>query len=154
MGTIILSGYDIMDVTFAHAMQALALVIVVWEVVKKLKEIKKDSDADHKRKQSWDYAAKVIAEKEKVWDDAVGDIRGERDYIIQRYDGRLDGLHKQIEDNHIDTESKIQEIRADVMILAEAIRAVLEGQIEQGCNGPVKDAKEKLDHYLIESLGR
>ena len=154
MGTIILSGYDIMDVTFAHAMQALALVIVVWEVVKKLKEIKKDSDADHKRKQSWDYAAKVIAEKEKVWDDAVGDIRGERDYIIQRYDGRLDGLDKQIEDNHIDTESKIQEIRADVMILAEAIRAVLEGQIEQGCNGPVKDAKEKLDHYLIESLGR
>ena len=151
---IILSGYNIMDVTFAHAMQALALIIVAWEAFKKLREIKHDSDADHQRKEEWDHAAKVIKEKEKVWDDAVADIRGEREFILRRYDGRLDGIHKQIEDNHLDTEAKIQEIRADVMILAEAIRAVLEGQIEQGCNGPVKEAKEKLDHYLIESLGR
>jgi hypothetical protein len=57
-------------------------------------------------------------------------------------------------DNHTDTEAKIQEVRADVIILAESIRAVLEGLIEQGCNGPVKEAKEKLDHYLISSLGR
>ena len=151
---IILVGYDIMDVTFAHFMQALALVIVVYEVWKKLRDIKKESDEDHKRKESWDKAAKVIEEKEKVWDDAVADIRGERKFIIERYDNKLAEIRSEIDDNHTDTEAKLQEVRADISILAEAIRAVLEGQIEQGCNGPVKAAKEKLDHYLIESLGR
>ena len=162
---ILLSSYDLMNVTFAHVLQAIALVIIVWEAWKKIKEIKKESDADHKRKESWDHAAKVIEEKEKVWDDAVSDIRGERKLIVERYDARLDDLEKQIkenhselerriDDNHSDTEAKIQEVRADVMILTEAIRAVLEGQIEQGCNGPVKEAKNRLDTYLVESLGR
>ena len=144
---IILAGYDIMEVTFAHAMQALALIIVVWEVWKKLKEMKTESDAEHRRKESWDKAAKAIEEKEKIWDDAVADIRGERKFVIDRYDTKL--LEMQT-----DTDAKLQEIRSDIAILAEAIRAILEGQIEQGCNGPVKQAKEKLDHYLIESLGR
>ena len=145
---ILLSGaYNIMDITFAHAMQAIALVIVVYEVYKKLKEMKKESDEDRDRKKSWDNAAKVISEKEKIWDDAVADIRGERKFIVDRYDTKLQEMQT-------DTDAKLQEVRSDIAILAEAIRAVLEGQIEQGCNGPVKQAKEKLDHYLIESLGR
>lgn len=133
---ILLSGYDILDLTFRHIFEAFAVLIVLWEIFKKLKEIKKTSDDEHAKREQWDKAANTIKEKEEVWDNAVADIKGEREFMMRRYDSRL------------------QEIRTDVMILAEAIRAVLEGQIEQGCDGPVKAAKEKLDHYLIESLGR
>lgn len=151
---ILLSGFDLMDITFNHFMQALAILIILWEVWKKLKEMKKESDAEHERKESWDKAAKVIQEKEKIWDDAVADIHGERKFIVDRYDIKLAEIEQKIEENQTDTEAKLQEVRADVMVLAESIRAVLEGLIEQGCNGPVKQAKERLDHYLIESLGR
>ena len=155
MDIIVLStASDIVELTFSHLMQTLAVVIILWEVWKKVKEIKTESDAEHKRRESWDKAAKVIEEKEAVWDDAVADIKGERKFIVDRYDTKLAEIEKQIEENHTDTDAKIQEVRADVMVLAESIRAVLEGLIEQGCNGPVKAAKDKLDHYLIESLGR
>lgn len=155
MDFIILSTYsDIIDLTWGHLMQFLAVGIIIWEVWKKIKEIKKESDADCERKKKWDNAANVIDERQKIWDEAVVDIHGERKFIVDRYDTKLAELREEIEENHSDTEAKIQEVRADVMVLAESIRAVLEGLIEQGCNGPVKAAKEKLDHYLIESLGR
>lgn len=140
---ILLSGYDILDLTFMHIVEAFAVLIVLWEIFKKLKEIKKESDEEHKRRESWDEAAKTVKEKKEVWDNAVADVKGEREFMMRRYDSRLDEVQIQI-----------KEVRTDVIILAEAIRAVLEGQIEQGCDGPVKAAKEKLDHYLIESLGR
>lgn len=151
---ILLSGYDILDLTFRHIFEAFAVLIVLWEIFKKLKEIKKTSDDEHAKRELWDKAANTIKEKEEVWDNTVADIKGEREFMMRRYDSRLDELELQIKENHVTSEAKMQEIRTDVMILAEAIRAVLEGQIEQGCDGPVKAAKEKLDHYLIESLGR
>jgi len=145
---------DLTNVSFAMFLQAVAVIIVVYAAYKKIREILNDFNIDHERKKKWDITADIVREKEKVWDDAVADIRGERDYILKRYDTRLDELEKRMEDNHADTEAKIQEVRADVIVLAESIRAVLEGQIAQGCNGPVKEAKDKLDHYLISSLGR
>ena len=145
---------DITELTPMMIFQAVAVFIVLYTVYKKLKEIINDFNTDHERKIKWDKTAEVVRTKEKIWDDAVADIRGERKEIVERYDGRLNKLENKIDDNHTDTEAKIQEVRADVMVLAESIRAVLEGQIEQGCNGPVKTAKERLDHYLIESLGR
>lgn len=152
---ILLSTYsEILDLSFSYILQALAVLIVIWEIWKKIKEMKKESDDEYARKESWDKAAQAIKEKEKIWDEAVADIHGERKFIVDRYDTKLKEIEHKIEDNHTDTDAKIQEVRADVMVLAESIRAVLEGLIEQGCNGPVKAAKEKLDHYLIESLGR
>ena len=151
---LILSGIDLTDLSPSLIFEAFAVIIVIYAVYKKLKELIDDLNADHERKIRWDKTADILKEKEKVWDDAVGDIRGERQEIVKRYDGRLDELEQRITNNHMDTEAKIQEVRADVMILAESIRAVLQGQIEQGCDGPVKEAKERLDHYLIESLGR
>lgn len=151
---IILSGWDLTEISFGMVLQAVAVFIVIYAAYKKLKEMLNDFNIDHERKKKWDITAEVVKEKEPIWDDAVADIRGERKYIIDYYDDKLDEIRKEITDNHTEDTAKIQEVRSDVFILTESVRAVLEGLIEQGCNGPVKEAKEKLDHYLISSLGR
>lgn len=150
----ILLSLDLTDVSFGMLLQVVAVIIIFYTAWKKIKELINDFNVDHERKKKWDDTAKKMEEKSPIWDDAVADIRGERKFIIDRYDSQLADIKREITDNHCDTEAKIQEVRSDVIILAESIRAVLEGLIEQGCNGPVKEAKEKLDHYLISSLGR
>jgi hypothetical protein len=150
----ILLAIDLMDVTFQDIIFAFAVLIVLYTVYKKVKEIVNDFNTDYAKKKRWDKTADIVQEKEPIWDDAVADVKGEREGIVKWCNGRLDEIQKEMADNHTDTEAKIQEVRADVIILAESIRAVLEGLIEQGCNGPVKEAKDKLDHYLISSLGR
>jgi len=150
----ILLAVDLTDLTFRDIIFAFAVIIVLYTAYKKIKEIINDFNTDYAKKKRWDKTADIVQEKEPVWDDAVADVKGEREYIVRWCNGRLDEIQKEITDNHTEDTAKIQEVRADVMILAESIRAVLEGLIEQGCNGPVKEAKEKLDHYLISSLGR
>ena len=59
---------DYASLTFDIVIKALAVLIIIYEVFKKIMEIKRDSDKDHERKQGWDYAAKVIKEKEDKWD--------------------------------------------------------------------------------------
>jgi len=157
MGTvlhcIILSGYDIIDVTFSHIIQAIALIVVVYEIYKKFREIKRDSDKEHERKLQWDYAAKIIKEKEKEWDDGLSDVENVRNQIVKRYDERLDelktDLETKIDDNYTDTNAKVQEIQSEVFILTECMRAVLDGLHQQGCNGEVTKTRERLDSYLV-----
>ena len=150
----ILLAIDLTDVTFQDIIFAFAVLIVLYTAYKKIKEILNDFNTDYAKKKRWDKTADIVQEKEPVWDDAVANVYAEREHIVKWCNNRLDEIQKEMADNHTDTEAKIQEVRADVIILAESIRAVLEGLIEQGCNGPVKEAKEKLDHYLISSLGR
>ena len=51
-------------------------------------------------------------------------------------------------ENYAQTEAKIQELNACNMLLTKSIRAILAGQIEQGLNGPVKEAKKALDEFI------
>ena len=66
----ILANMDLLNITFAYVIQAIAVVIILWEAGKKIMEIKEKSDLDHDRKQRWDKAADIVEKKEKVWDDA------------------------------------------------------------------------------------
>lgn len=145
---------DILDLTFNHLTQALAIIIVLWFVVKNFREMKEASDKDMKRKEGWDKAAKVIEEKEKLWDEGLEDVYEERKQIVERYDGRLNEIEGRIEDNHIDTEAKFQEVKAELLILTECMRAVLDGLYQQGCNGKVTEARQKLDEHLVTLVGK
>lgn len=145
---------DILDLTFNHLTQALAIIIVLWFVVKNFREMKEASDKDMKRKEGWDKAAKVIEEKEKLWDEGLEDVYEERKQIVERYDGRLDEIEGRIEDNHTDTEAKFQEVKAELLILTECMRAVLDGLYQQGCNGKVTEARQKLDEHLVTLVGK
>lgn len=108
----------------------------IWGFVKVVNEVIKAITARHDREQKWDDYEKNLQE--------------ERDKIYEKYDSRLEEVEKKLEDNHTDTEAKIQEIRAELYLQTECMRAVLEGLQQLNCNGPVSEAKKKLDAHLLE----
>lgn len=89
-------------------------------------------------------------DKEQKWDEMVKNVQEERDKIYERYDAKLADMDKRIDDTHLDTEAKLQEVRAELYILTDCMAAVLDGLHQQGCNGKVTQASEKLDEYLNE----
>ena len=44
----------------------------------------------------------------------------------------------------------IKEMMAEQSLICYGLRGALQGLIEQGCNGPCKDALEKLNKHLIQ----
>lgn len=162
---VLLSGLDIVDITFDHIVKFLAVGIVIWFIVKNVLEMRKAAKEQIVREESWDYAAKTIKEKEKEWNDGLADVRGERKIITDRYDDRLDELEEKVDkgynqlldnvkDNATDTEAKFQEVKAELLILTECMRAVLDGLYQQGCNGKVTEARQKLDEHLVTLVGK
>ena len=145
-----------MDIT--SYLQALittgGLIMGVWGFVKVVKDIKKNNDEEHDRRQRWDNAAKVIEENKDKWDKGLDDVYEERKKIVEKYDARLDELEQTIDKNHNETEAKIQEVQAEILILTECMRAVLDGLHQQGCNGRVTEASAKLDNYLVGLIGK
>lgn len=143
---------EVVDFTFKYFTQALAVVFLCWEVYKHFKAIKAESDEEHTRRQGWDYAAKVIKEKEKKWDEGLADIYEERGRIVERFDTKLADLEDKIAMMQTDNEAKIQELKADVIIVLKGQKACLDGLVEQGCNGPVKEARDDLDDFLVNKV--
>ena len=141
---------DILDLTFNHLTQALAIIIVLWFVVKNFREMKEASDKDMKRKEGWDKAAKVIEEKEKLWDEGLEDVYNERKQIVERYDGRLNEIEGRIEDSHTETEAKIQELINEAMESEEVQNK--RAAAEEGANAVIA-LKTSLDKYNAFYLG-
>lgn len=69
--------------------------------------------------------------------------------MTERYDKAIAGLNAKIDENQIDVEAKIQEVRAEQEILTECMYATLDGLHQLGCNGKVTEARSMLDQYLI-----
>ena len=88
-------------------------------------------------------------DKEVAWDKTKEDLMKGRQEIIDRYDKKLAEMEETINDNHADTEAKIQELKADMFILTRSVSAILDGLKQQGCNGSVTKAKEDLDQFLM-----
>lgn len=123
------------QITFNALMQLCGLIAVIWGFYKVIMEIAKAITTRHDREKKWDETAKEIQE--------------ERVKIVERYDGKLEELEQTINDNHCDTEAKIQELKADMFILTRSVSAILDGLKQQGCNGAVTKAKEDLDAFLM-----
>jgi len=115
--------------------QAGAALIALWGFYKAIMEIIKSITERHDR--------------EKAWDKAVSDIQEERQKIVERYDKKLMEIEGQINDSHSDTEAKIQELKAEMLILTKSVAAILDGLKQQGCNGEVTKTKEALDAFLM-----
>jgi len=79
----------------------------------------------------------------------IKNIQDERDKISEKYDNELSEMRNQINENHADTEAKLQELVAMVMILTKGQVAALDGLKQQGCNGKVTQAKQELDEFLM-----
>lgn len=136
--------------TYIQALITSAGVIMgVWGFVKVLKQMKQDSDKEHERRMSWDKAAKVIEEKADIWDKGLADVYDEREKIVKQFNNRLDEVDNKIDENHTDEEAKIQELRAEMLMLTKCMSAVLDGLKQLNCNGAVSEAKKNLDEFLM-----
>ena len=111
------------------------VVIGIWEFIKKGMEMIKTITTQHDRVKKWDEAAEYISKS--------------REEIVKRYDEKLAELEIKIDENHCDTEAKVQELKAEMFILTKSVNAVLDGLIQQGCNGHVTAAKKELDEFLM-----
>ena len=89
-------------------------------------------------------------DKEQAWTKATEDLEKTRKDITEKYDSRLDELENLINDNHTDTEARMQDIKASVMLLTSSVLAILDGLKQQGCNGKVTEAKDSLEKYLMD----
>lgn len=48
-------------------------------------------------------------------------------------------------------DTDIKEMRHELTVICYGLRGALQGLIESGCNGPCKDALQKLDKHLNQS---
>lgn len=141
---------DIADLTFRYFLEGIAVLIILFEFYKKIKELRKESKEVNEWEMRVRKAVETVETKEKEWDEALAGVKETRAILSKEFNKRLDEIESRIEDNHTDTEAKIQEIRAEQMFQMELFKAVLDGLSQLGSNGPVTDMKEKLDRYLIE----
>lgn len=121
-------------ITLSTLIQMGVIIMGLWGFFKVVKEFIKDITARHDREQKWD--------------EMVQDVQDERDKIYERYDSKLAEMESKIDDNHSDTEAKLQEVRAELLIITDCMAAVLDGLHQQGCNGKVSEAREHLDQYM------
>ena len=139
---------DYVNMTFAYFLQGIAVLIIIFEIYKKIKEVKKESDEEHEWKMRVKKVVEAMEAKEKLWDEGLRDIDGMRERLSRDFNKRLDDIEDSIKDNHADTEAKVQEVRAEQMFQMELFKCVLDGLGQLGANGPVTIMSEKLDEYL------
>ncbi len=121
-------------ITLSTLIQMGVIIMGLWGFLKVVKEFIKDITVRHDREQKWD--------------EMVQNVQEERDKIYERYDNKLGEMETKIDDNHADTEAKLQEVRSELLILTDCMAAVLDGLHQQGCNGKVSEARENLDQYM------
>ena len=88
-------------------------------------------------------------DKEQEWTKTAQDLENGRQEIIKRYDAKLSEMENKIDDIHTDEEAKIQELRAEMLMLTKCMSAVLDGLKQLNCNGAVSEAKKNLDEFLM-----
>ncbi len=125
-------------ITLDFLIQAGLVLLGLWAFVKTVGEMIEAVNKRHDREQKWDEYAKNLEE--------------ERNKIYEKYDKRFDEVEDRIDTNHAETEAKTQEIKAEIMILTKSMSAILDGLIQQGCNGAVTEAKKNLDEFLMSKL--
>lgn len=125
-------------VTIDFIVQVGIIFMAIWAFVKVVGEV---IDAVNKRH-----------DREQKWDDYAKNLDNEREKIYSRYDDRLVEIESKIDKNYQDNESKNQEIKAEITILTKSMSAILDGLIQQGCNGAVTEAKKNLDEFLMSKL--
>ena len=114
----------------------------IWGFLKVVKEIKKDNDTEHDKRQRWDKAADVIEQKADFWDKGLADMEQGRKQIVQRYDNRLD-----------EQDARNQQILAMLCMTLRAQDAILEALVEQGIgNGEIKAMRKELKGFILDQV--
>ena len=139
---------DIASLTFQYIIQAICVIIIIYEIYSKIKAIKKESDDEHEWRMRIKKVVEIVERKEPEWDEALAEVKETRAVLAKEFNKRLDNIERTIEENHTDTEAKIQEIRTEQEFSIEIFKVILQGIGQLGGNGPVTKMEERLDAYL------
>lgn len=85
---------------------------------------------------------KTLITKSKAYEKEISDIKEKVE------DSHMFATVCALEQMRIDTEAKLQEIRAEQCMMTYCMSAVLDGLHQLKCNGPVTEARNELDKYL------
>lgn len=118
----------------------LATLFLIYEVWDKGGKLVAKITAEHDRVKKWDTMEEVL----------MKNLQAERDKIYAKYDVKLEEIEGRIEDNHIESEAKIQQTQTELFILTQCMSAVLDGLKQLNCNGKVTEAQAILDDYLVK----
>lgn len=127
-------------ITFDDLTKFAIVLMAIWAFYKVVVEIIKAITARHDREQAWDATA--------------NDLRKEQQDNMSQFNKQLEDILNQQDEIRSDFEAKVQELKAEQLIIVECLRAVLDGLHQQGCNGKVSEAINTLDDYLIERAHR
>lgn len=154
-------------ITWSLIVQIALMIMGLWAFYKVIKEIIQNVTARHDKEQKWDeYEKNLQLERDKIYekyDAKLAEIKREmevneevakkeRELIKENYNDKLKELENKIDYNHCEMDAKTQELKAEVMLLTKGMAAVLDGLVQQNCNGPVKKAKEEFESYLISKI--
>ncbi len=121
-------------VTLNDLIKFAVIIMACWSFLKVIGEIVKAIVERDKKEQKWNSINPDLIKKD----------------ITDKYDAIINNLNKKIDDNHTEVNAKLQEVKAELFLLTECTRAILDGLKQLNCNGPVTEAKHKLDIYLNE----
>lgn len=127
---------DIMDtaITLNLLLGIFGIVVAVVAFFTAVKKVIDFINQEHDKMQKYDSYQKQI-------DDA-------HDYAQKELQKIKKEMNDKVEQTHADTEAKMQQLIAEQYILTESMLAVLEGLKQLNCNGPVSEAKIKLEKHL------
>ena len=143
------------------------VLMSLWGFLKVVNEMIETVNKRHDREQKWDdYADNLDKEREKIYekyDSKLAEIekkmisdnkaaQDERDRLQTAYTKELEEIKDQIETNHAENTARTQELKSEILILTKSMAAILDGLIQQGCNGNVTEAKKNLDEFLMSKL--
>lgn len=126
------------QITIDFLIQAAVCLLGLWGFAKAVGEVIEAVNKRHDREQKWD--------------DYANNLQEERDKIYEKYDNRLKEIEDKIDDNYSEMEARTQELKSEVLVLTKSMSAILDGLIQQGCNGKVTEAKKNLDEFLMSKL--
>ena len=154
-------------ITWNLIVQIGLMIMGVWAFYKVVKEIIQNITTRHDKEQKWDeYEKNLQIERDKIYekyDAKLAEIKKEmelneeiakkeREAIRNDYNEKLTEIKNEMEYNHSEMDAKTQELKSEVMLLTKGMAAVLDGLVQQNCNGPVKKAKEEFEGYLISKI--
>lgn len=114
----------------------------IWGLVKVFRDIKKTNDDEVKRRKRWDDTAQIVEEKSDDWSKGLADIDNMREFMMERYDGRLDNQ-----------DAKFQQLYAMQCMSLRAQDAILEALVNQGIgNGDIKDMHKELRDFILNQV--
>ena len=123
---------------------AAGVIMGVWGFIKVIRDIKKNNDDEHDKRQRWDKTADIIEKKADIWDKGLADIDKMRESMMKRYDGRLDNQ-----------DARTQQLYAMQCMSLRAQDAILEALVEQGIgNGEIKNMHTELNNFIFSEIGK